>query len=197
MIRRQTWILLAVLAVAIGAVVYLQQNPSVKLISSGTATPTAYPRPFEALSSESLTKIEINTSNGSALVMQRNSDKTWGIVNFPKQVDQGKAEQLSVGILALNPISQLDSKGSLDTFGLTKAPISIVLEDSTGGKKTLKIGSKTPTNSGYYAQVDNGTVFVADTNAIEEIQGFLSVEALVLTTPTPEPAAPQSPTTAP
>jgi hypothetical protein len=185
MIRRSTWILLAIFIVGVGAVFYLDKYP----ISSASVTPTAtlLPPLFNNVSYDNLVMIEIQNNSGSAIQLKRNPDKTWGFTNIQgKSPDQGKVQELLFTLTGLTVTEGLNGSIALESVGLTTPTNTITLQDETGTKNILRIGAATSIGSGYYVQVNQNNPEIIDKTTIDNLIGLFNLANLVMATPTSE-----------
>ncbi|HMD88433.1 MAG TPA: DUF4340 domain-containing protein [Anaerolineaceae bacterium] len=183
MIRRSTWILLAIFIVGVGLVFYLDKHP----ISNANVTPTAtlLPPIFSNVSADKLVMVEIQSSTGSNIELKRNPDNTWGFTNIPgKSPDQGKVQELLFTITGLTVTEGLNSPLSLDSFGLTNPSNTITLQDDSGNQNILHIGALTSISSGYYVQLNKNNPVIIDKGTIDNLISLFTESNLVMATPT-------------
>jgi hypothetical protein len=184
MIRRTTWITLAVFVVLIGAALLLQKYP----VLQGKATPTAteYPLLLQGWLPDDMTMIEIKNDKGETVALQHNPDKTWAFVNVPgKLPDQGKVTEFIDSLTSMNVLASFDATTSLENVGLTAPSYLITLQNSKGNKKVIRVGKATAIGSGYYIQVDNNLPVLVSTDSLNQVTSLASLDALTLVTPTP------------
>jgi hypothetical protein len=185
MIRRGTLIVLAILILLIGATWYLEWSPAGQARVRGTPTATAYPTLIN-LGPGRFTQIEMKDSSGT-FGIQLNLNNTWSITDAQNTpVDQGKVQQLLSSLTGLQATATLDIN-ALSSFGLVTAN-QVITIDSSNGTFVLKVGKVTPTNSGYYVQVDNHAPVVVDKNSLDSVLTSMNREALLPATATPLPA---------
>jgi hypothetical protein len=191
MFRRSTWVLLIIFILIFTLTVFVEKNPT---LTAGLRTPTAtaYPKLLGELLAENIQSIEITPATGKPFSVKRNNDQSWSIPNESQPVDNGKVEQLLTSLADLKIYTILDSSMSKDAIGLTKSPLTIAYDKSDGSTKTIKIGQVTPTQSGYYVQVDNDSPIVIDKSALDPIIDLLRVDNLLVPQPTANPLAPPS-----
>ncbi len=184
MIRRSTWITLAVFIVLIGAALLLQKYP----VLQGKPTPTAteYPLLLQGWLPEELTMIEIKNDKGETVSLKRNPDKTWAFVNVTgKLPDQGKVTQLIDTLTSTNVLASFDATTSLENVGLTAPTYLITLQNSQGNKKVIRVGKATAIGTGYYIQVDNNLPVLVSKDNLDQVTSLASLDALTLVTETP------------
>jgi hypothetical protein len=197
MIRKQTWILLIVLAVLVGAIFYLQKNP---LPSNSTATPspTAAPALLEGWTSEDIVwmQMESSQSGSEPVILSLSADGTWVLGKDGKQAaDAGKVEQARAQIADLHPTAALPQGTDLKAIGLTTPNKTLTVKNVGGKSIKIQIGSATPTGSGYYVSVDGKAPVVVAQTVIDTLEGLFVTENLLPPTPTAVVSPSSSPET--
>jgi hypothetical protein len=185
MIRRSTWIAVAVLIVLLGVTWYFEWSPAGLARVKGTATPTLIPQIIKENQSD-ISLIEFTASTGDVTTLRKNSDNTWSFPNSTSQVvDQGKMQELLSDIYFLTPLTTMDSNTSLDAYGLLKPAQILKLEVTNGSPYVIKLGSLTPTQSGYYVQVNSNPAIIVSKTSLESILDLIGTDALIQKTATP------------
>jgi hypothetical protein len=183
MIRRSTWILLAIFIIGVGLVFYLDKHP----ISNANVTPTATVQSalFNNVTADNLIKIEIQSNTGTVLQLTRNPDKTWVFNNIQgKSPDQGKVQELLYTITGLTVTEGLNGSLPLDSIGLTTPANTITLVNDSGTQNILRIGAVTSINSGYYVQLNKNNPVIIDKGTIDNLTSLFNLNNLVMATPT-------------
>jgi len=186
MIKRSTWILLAVLALFIGAYFYLKAHPL--QLSAPTPTPTATESSFLITKEDdTLTKVVITDAQGNTFQMGRDAAGNWAITQ-PElaAADQSQAEAAETQLFALKVVTTLETSPSPDAIGLDPAADTISLEFSSSRQQILEVGGLTPTSSGYYVQLED-KIYVVSQYSIDAVVKLLQ-NPPYLATPTPVPA---------
>ncbi|MBM3125473.1 MAG: DUF4340 domain-containing protein [Chloroflexi bacterium] len=184
MVRRQTWILLILLAALVGFAYYLNQNKKEEI---ETATPATGSSPlFDEIEGQ-VSRIEIRSDTGDQVVIARQGE-SWMIEEPVTAVaDPGKAEAAASQITALRKLNEYE--GNLDIFGLDQPSYTIKVTFSEGAESSLEIGDITPTSNGYYVRKDMGNILVVSLNGIEPLTDLLASPPYLNTpTPTTSPA---------
>ncbi len=192
MIRKQTWILLAVFILLLGGAFYLQKNP----LPSGTKptpSPTATMLLLPGWKDSDIVKVVLQDAPGSSTQVSQDDKGNWKLIlNTGKEttVAAGMVEQLRSAITSMNVQATLPSGYALDALGLKSPAKTLTIQNKQGQQAVIHIGSATPTGNGYYLQVNNQAPVVVDKGAVD---GALSQFDAMHPTPTPEPGTP-SPT---
>jgi hypothetical protein len=178
MVKRSTWIMIALLAVLAGLAYYLQQPDNLikKAFPSATGTPTA--EPLGTLLSPTdapLNSISVQGADGHSAVIER-TNTGWLLLIDGESVpaDQAAAEQIASQAPTVRLVETIKTAtpDTLSAFGLDK-PAYIYKLNVAGGKfVTFKIGNTTLSGSGYYLQKEDGSVVVID-NGIDLVLGLL------------------------
>ena len=195
MIRRTTWIVLVVFVAVLGAAIYVQRTHEGKLINE--PTPTMMPALFN-IQESSIKSLQISSSAGESLVMEHSTDGAWTITKpLVEATDTAQAQASISELLGLQSMTVLDPAPPSEATGLATAAYTITVSLMDGKNVVAKVGKVTPTESGYYLQVDGGPVVVANKYSIEKITNMIA-NPPVLVTPTPEFVVPEiTPTEAP
>lgn len=178
MVKRPTWILLIVLALVIGAYIYLQERP----LKATDPTPTAIKSTFLVTKDNgALTKIHILDAQGNSLRMERDASGNWAImvgqsptITQPELVaaNQSQAEAAETQFFALSVLTTLETSPALDVIGLNPPAYTITLGFFDDTKKVLEVGGLTPTGSGYYVSLE-GKIYVISQSSINAVLGLL------------------------
>ncbi len=193
MIRKQTWILLAVFALFLGAAFYLQKNPLPKK-EALTPSPTAQPVLLNGWKGSDITWMEYKDTQGSTNIQVVQDDKgNWALVSGGKEkVDTGHAEQMRTQFADIRTTAALSADIQLDAIGLKTPARFLAIRDKQGKQAIINVGSVDPTGSGYYVQVDNQAPVVVDKSTLD---GLVDLFNSSLPTPTPAPETPAPITT--
>jgi hypothetical protein len=192
MIRRGTWIAIAVLLALVGLSYFLRDRQSK---TAEAATPTQGLSPlFDAILGEP-SRIRIESAAGQATELARNADGAW-VLDAPEEVeaDQAAAQAAATQIGALRILSTVDLAPEI--IGLDAPAYTLILSFNDGSAHSLRIGSITPITDGYYAQLDDGPYLVVDKYGLDELIGLLGAPPYQ-TTPTAEVAPTAVPSATP
>jgi hypothetical protein len=185
--KRSTWIFLLLFLVAIAIYYILNFLPDKELVESTASPDTSFYLLRET--DGTLTSIRIQYSSDHILALQRNTEALWEII-FPisSAADQTKLIAAETQLNALKIVTNIGIVTSLDDFGLTIPTSQIKLVYSNGKSHSIKIGNLSPTNSGYYVQLDNSEVSIVSQYSLDAILE-LAANPPYPSTPTPSPTA--------
>lgn len=192
MIRRNTWILLVLLALLLALAWYLQRPG--RAVKTST-TPTVEVKNLLDVNATDLVSISIEDNQGKVVSFVKDEQNKWSL-SEPK----GEPGDLTAADTAINSftgltvLSSLETVPALDVIGLAQPVFTITLTSTNGQTRKVFIGAVTPTNSGYYVKVDNGPAVVVSKFAVD---GLLDVFKTPPLLPTPTPTETQTPTITP
>jgi hypothetical protein len=193
MVKRPTWILLAILVLVIGAYFLIKAHP----LQKPEATPTVAANSFLINQSEgALQSLQIIDAKGAKVQMQRDLSKTW-VVTAPLSMaaDQALASEAETQVGALKIVTSLDSPPDPSSIGLSIPAYTMELNFVDGANHKLEIGNLTPTSSGYYVRFDNEKVYIISQSGIDALLNLLKAPPYPATeTPTPAGASLDTPT---
>jgi hypothetical protein len=187
MIRRNTWILIVVLAALVGFSFYLTNQ---KIKQAAQATPTTGSAMLFSSTDGSPNDIKISDNIGNSVEVVRSASGTWGVTApIVAAADQGSAEAAATQFSAIRILSNVQL--GPDVVGLDK-PSYVINLTFTGGKiHKITVGSVTPIQNGYYAQLDGLQVQIVDKQGLDAILGILKNPPYAATL-TPEASATSS-----
>jgi len=186
MIRRNTWILLVLLVVVVGFSFYLTNQ---KTKQASLATPTLGASTLFNSTDGTPSDITIVDTTGNSVEITHDTTGTW-VLKAPTSTaaDQAAAEAAATQVSALRVLSEVQL--GPDIVGLDKPSYTIILVFTGGKTHKLTVGSVTPIEDGYYAQLDAGNTQIVDKPGLDALLGMLT-NPPYLATLTPE-ASPTS-----
>jgi hypothetical protein len=194
MIKRTTWVMLALLALVVGAYFGIKS-----LSSKGiplTATPTGYI--FLITGSDGvLQSLRISDNKGGTFQMQRDMSMTW-VITAPMTgaADQGLSGAAETQVGALRIVTVLDAHPELSDLGLDIPAHTMEIGFLSGAGHKIEIGNKSPTNSGYYVRFDGEKIYIIEQSGIDALLNLLTGPPYIATdTPSPptEPTSTMTP----
>lgn len=187
--RTGTWVTIVLLAIAVGAAFYINRQAETTAEETLTLTPEATEQAFVFDSGSVLNAIEVNPAEGAAVELKRNAENAWALILPEKtEADQGLAEAAASQVSALGIITEVSEATTLSDFGLEDPAYIINLGFEGGTSNVLKVGDLTPSQNGYYVQLDDETVYVVGRAGIDALIN-LTLAPPYLNTPTPSPTA--------
>ena len=184
MVKRSTWILLVILALAVGAY-FLIGN----LASKGkklTPTPTGGGLLITQAQGV-LQSLRITDAKGNIFQMQRDLSKAW-VITAPSSgaADQGLAGAAETQVDALSIVTVLSTTADLSSLGLATPVYTLDLLFVSGKSHKIEVGNMTPTSSGYYVRYDSGRIYVIENAGIDALVNLLTAPPFPATaTPIP------------
>ena len=186
MVKRSTWILLAVLVLVVGAYFIVKGNAS----KTSKLTPTPTQNSYLITQADGvLQSLHISDNKGGNFQMQRDLSKTW-VITAPTSgtADQGLAGEAETQVGALRTVVTLETPPDLSSIGLASPANTLELKFVSGKSHKIEVGKMTPTSSGYYIRFDGGKVFVIEQSGIDALLNLLKAPPFPATA-TPVPAA--------
>lgn len=183
MIKQSTWVLLAIFAILLAAVLLLPQLKGKEAEPTPTLSP-ALESPFSFAVAD-VVEMEVVGSDGIAVVVQRDENSTWKLVEPEEETSEtNNIEGVVAGLVNINLITKIDPAPPAEVSGLNPAMYVVTLLEKNGAEESFRIGALTPTSSGYYIQTNDGQVYVADTTKINQVIELLQNPPIYMT-PTP------------
>ena len=193
MVRRSTLVVLIILAALIGFSFYLRNQQSSR---AARPTPTEGSAALFTTADGSPTDIKLVAGAGNSVEFGRDQTGTW-VVKAPLAVaaDQAASEAAATQVTGLRGVSNVQL--GLDVVGLDTPAYTLTVAFNSGKTHKLLVGSATPIQSGYYCQLDGGSVVVVDKPGMDALLGLLTsppylatLTAVASETSTPTLAAP-------
>lgn len=174
MVRKQTWILLAVLAVLVGVTLYLQKNP---LPDNASVTPSATSQPvlLRNVQPNDINLVELlNSGEQTPVQISLDDQGGWTYTGKEKsKADSGKMEQVRSEVTALRVIATLPVDYPADSIGLKTPAQTLTIGTKAGQKVSIRIGKETPTQDGYYVQIGLDAPAVVNKTALDGILNLI------------------------
>ncbi len=197
MIRRNTWIVLAVFVALLALAIFWERIPA---LNPPEETPTAapiIPLLFQ-FQPEEVQELTLNGITGEKAVYERQAEGQWGFSVTPESSD-GELDSESVS-LAINqlvswrPLTSLESVTELGAIGLVNPATRITIKLANGEELQVGIGDETVTGSGYYVHVENQQPQIISKAAVEQVTALLYTPPMLEPTPTPSLSPELTPT---
>jgi len=190
MVRKSTIIVVALFALAVTALLLLQNNPNSPLQPTATAVSTTAPSLLSGWDPNEVAQVEYRQADGSVIRLARSANGAWQYGDLGP-APQGKVEQMLAEMLAMRVISQLPATINLRDFLLDNPQQTITIKSAAGRTAIIRIGSMTATQSGYYIKVDENAAVVVGQSSLEIVLDLIKNAQPVTPTPetTPTPAS--------
>ena len=191
MIKRNTLILLALFVALAGFAVYLNYKPYTPAPDKN-ATPFPTMAPVEFLfpaEAGDVTRVSIESRAGESVRLERRNN-AWVLTQpFEAKADQGSVEAAASQVGALTVLSRLELDAA--AAGLTSPAYTVTIGFSSGKVFITEIGDATPTDTGYYARKEDGSILVIDMYEMDALLNLLLYPPFLETpTPTKSPIPP-------
>lgn len=167
MIKRPTWILLALFAVVLAGAFIFQRTRDETDIE---ATPTAELQALLDVSSDAIASLKIEDAQGRAVALGRDEAGLWTVTEPEAgETDLAQAESAVSQLVALRPMTRLEAASNLSAFGLLKPSHTITLVMNGGEKYVILVGDVTPTNNGYYVRLNENPPEVVNKYSLDAV----------------------------
>jgi hypothetical protein len=193
MVKRPTWILLAVLALVVGVYYILQNHPLKKVEPTPTTTGDDL---LISQADGALQSLRIYDKKGNNFQMQRDLSKSW-VITAPQSgvADQGLAGAAETQVGALRIVTALETSPEPSVVGLDNPNSTLELRFTNGKSHKIEVGNVSPTGSGYYVRYDGGKVYVISQSGIDALLNLLTAPPYPATpTPSMTPESINTPT---
>jgi hypothetical protein len=188
MIRRNTWIVLAVFVALLALAIFWDRIPA---LNPPEETPTAapfLPSLFEFQSDE-VQKLTLNGITGENAVYELQAEGLWSLT-AASESGNGDLDSEAVGLaveqlVSWKPLTSLESITELGAIGLVNPATRITIKLASGEEVQVGIGDETVTGSGYYVHVENQQPQIISKAAVEQVTGLLYTPPMLEPTPTP------------
>jgi hypothetical protein len=183
MIRRSTWILVAVFLLVLAGAFYWQQRAQAPGVAEVTPVPTQ--AALFPVTLDEVAGLRVEGSAGEAIVLAEDEDGLWQLQQpAGAGTDQTQVESRLTQLTSMNVKTSLEPAADLSIFGLDSPAYRISLRTVAGQEYDLAIGDVVPTGDGYYVQLNDSPPQVVNKNSIDTFLGILA-EPPVADTPTP------------
>jgi len=182
--KRPTWIMLVIFLGLAGLWMYLDRREPV--VEDMAATPIAPVKYLITAVDGVPTSIGIKSKTGEHVVIVRNEAGEWVLKQpIETEANQGSAEAAASQLNSLRILSRPEVAPA--DAGLVQPSYVITFELTGGTAKNVRIGDLTPTESGYYAIVNEGDeVLILDKTGLDSLL-MLITSPPYANTPIPKP----------
>ena len=185
MVKRSTWIWLILFLAVIGGFLYLKYRPTPSVEPTATSIAASY---LFNEADGTLVRIRIFDEQYHIVELERPSGGLWNMVlPTPGPADQALAEAGATQVGALLIVNTVEGSLPLSSMSLDIPAYVIKLTFQDGTKHKLEVGAMTPTGSGYYVQMDEGTVYIVSPDGIDALLNLLSAPPYLPATSIPNP----------
>jgi hypothetical protein len=183
MIRRSTWLVLLLFLVVLGGGLYFQKYQSE---NQAQITPTAQFKLFLAgIDKNQITGFSIESSSGQKFSAAKGQDGNWSVAGFTAaDTDLSGIDDMLTKITSLSVLAELSEAPEEDVIGLAPPVYVFKVTLQNGTQQTALLGTSTPTKSGYYARLEEGSPVVLGKYAVDNLLTFLEHPPIATPIPT-------------
>ncbi len=170
MVKRQTWILVAVFVVLIGLAFFWTRYQNNYRQSHPTLTPTPQQYLFK-IDEAALASIKITSNvDGKTVMVSRDTNGQWSLVE-PKAdyTDVASVEAAATQLASLQVLLTLDTSANLADYGLDKPTYGITVTENGGQQFIAQIGNSTAASTGYYVLAPGGLPQIVSKYSIDAV----------------------------
>lgn len=190
MIRRSTWIVLAVFLALLALAFFWEDIPALNP-PQDTPTPLAEIPPLFDFAVDEVSRLAMRDKLGNQVVYDRSSDGLWHTDALPEasvdELDSAAVAQVVGQLANWRPLSSIDSITELEAIGLVDPEVSITVTLTRGDVLQIGIGDQTVTGSGYYVRSGSQPPQVVNLSAVDQVVDLLYSPPVAAETPTPAP----------
>jgi hypothetical protein len=181
MMRRTTWIILAIFIALLAVAWYMQRS------QEDAVEPTPTPASIDLFDFEGtqVTSLSLSDDQGNIMVISRNEGGMWELVEPPlPQTDVGAVDAAVTSLASTRVVSTLTSIPPLDAMGLDPPVYKLLIVLDDGEQLIVNVGKAAPTGRGYYLLTSDRSVFVVSKSGIDALVTLLE-NPPILATPQP------------
>lgn len=183
MIKRTTWIILGIFVILLLAFL-IWQNFDREKAASATPTPKAGVENALDLAGSTISGFQLEKTGGRVVKVAQGEDGAWTLSPLQYQpLDVERIQSIIDDLTSLRMVSKLANPPAKEVVGLDPAEYRLVIQLKDGNEQVVLIGTKTPIDDGYYAELEDGTLVVLDTYSLDPVLELLSSPP-ILPTPT-------------
>lgn len=175
MVKRQTWILLAVFVILIGLAFFWTRYQNEQKKANSTLTPTPTQVIFTVDSATVASMMITDNATGNIVIMARDETGQWTLVEPQSEyTDVAKIESAMTQLTSLRVTSSLATSNNLAEYGLEQPAYTITLNVNDGVPMVANVGSATATSNGYYVLVPGGVPQIVSKYSLDAVLKLLT-----------------------
>lgn len=187
MVRRSTWIVLAIFVLMVAAAVLLPRLQKTDETPESTATNQPTQIKVYDLGLEDVVWIQFMDMQGKLVEVERESPTAdWVMVGESVDTsDSIRIGSIAGQLMAMQALRTFETELGVNAVGIDNPNYTVTVRTATGDVIINKIGNLNAVGSGYYIKVDDEPVVIVAKIVLDEILGILT-EPPLAATPTPE-----------
>lgn len=185
MIRKTTWVVLAIFVVLVGVYWYVQRQAKSE---AQATTPTPSSQPVFVTDFGTVQAVRLEDSSGKVVAIEKDDQGNWNLTEPTAEIaDQDQASTIVSQVTNLRSLAIIDNPPGNDVIGLDTPAYTITIKTVDGGQQIATVGSLTPTSSGYYVKPEGGPLMVVTKTGVDGLFAHLDNPPYP-PTPTVEPS---------
>lgn len=186
--RRSTVVMLVILAL-VASLYWEMQRPDSVIQHAISGQPTATPADLGYVFGSDqavILRLEIVQAGGKTLAVDK-STGSWLLLTSKGSIpaDAETIDYVVSDLQNMRIMTRLEPAPDSAATGLSQPVYSIKASLADGTKVSFKVGGKTVTQSGYYVELEDGSVVVANVNSLSTLPLLVDTDAGTLVTPVP------------
>jgi Domain of unknown function (DUF4340) len=189
--RRSTIVIILLLLIVAGAYYYVNNHAKSADVSL-TQEPTTQAVSYLFNAQDGIpTDIRVESKTGETVELARNAQNAWALKQpIETAAEQRAAEAAASQVTTIQVTAHLPNTVSLKDVGLDAPAYTLIVKFTNGVERKANIGVVTPSESGYYVQLDGaGQIVIVSKDSIDALIGLLTNPPYAETL-TPSPTAP-------
>jgi hypothetical protein len=179
MIRRTTWIFVAIFLLLVGVLVYMQRADQA---GEGAATPTAAVAYFFDTQENDINSLRISGAAGQSVAVARGEGEGWTLLEPEGQpADTTRIETAILQAEGWRIVAALENPPAAEVVGLEPPKVRLEATLSDGRRQTAFLGDQTPTQNGYYGRLEDGPVVVVAQSGADTLLELLATPPIAVT----------------
>lgn len=184
MIRKSTWILLAIFILMVAGVFLWQKSQDSQ---SEEETPNEAVEFLIDTKGILVVGLRISSPDGHSMEVRKKADGMWELIGSEdKQIDLGRIESTISSVEELRLVTKLNTELDKKIIGLDPPRYKLEVELENQDLIVALIGEETPTQGSYYAFIDSNPVVVVSSYGVENLIKLLN-DPPILRPPTAPP----------
>lgn len=191
MIRKTTWIVLALFVLLLAATFGWQRWQEQKMLEESETEALSADLDTLFTIDEKIEAVRLERVGEKMLEMKRGEDDVW-VITWPLgfEADSPSIEGRLSGLMALTVITSLDEAPPLEAMGLDRPRYRLLVTLESGKQLYASVGKETPTGDGYYVLTSERRLVVVSKFSLDNLMGLIDRPPLK---PTPTAQSTETP----
>lgn len=176
MIKRPTWILVALFAVSVvGLLLWQRFKPDE---TASEALPTQAPKLFD-FDASVITRLELKDATQTVFYIKQPDGNWYFSTDTMTVADSTEIMNRLATLMSVRVLNVLKTPPGDDLTGLSQPVLTLMMTLEDGKTYQLVVGSPTATGSGYYTRAGGSQVLVVNKSTVDQILGLKTAPPLL------------------